>query len=177
LLGVWSGATDQWDYDLDMRLDPTGASGYAGTYHVKGEGDWEGASGFYAADIRAGVAPNEGKTFAPIYVWADAANPGTVMYFSMEPGGSAVPPPDRLYILQLLAVPAGVTGAPAVGTSWLLPADSFTLELPAWATDDGLTGYQFGFTITPTMPEPATLSLLAAAALLARRRAAQRVTR
>jgi hypothetical protein len=171
LLGVWSGATDLYDYEMDVRFEPTGASGYAGTYHVKGEDDWEGATGFYSSDIRAGLATDEGKTFAPIYVWADAANAGSVMYFSMEPGGLAVPPAEWQYALQLLAVPAGVSGAPPVGKTWPLTAESFTLELPAWATNDGLTGYQFAFTITPAVPEPATLGLLAAVLLLGRRRA------
>ena len=169
MLGVWSGATNGFDFGWDIGLNPTGGPGYAAVYHVKGEEDWEGPTGFYSSDIRGGLAPDQGTTFAPIYVWADRQNPVETMYFSLEPGGPPLPPTDRRYILQLLAVPAGVVGAPEVGTSWTLPDELFTLALPGFATDDGLTGYQFSFAITPTIPEPSTIGPLAACLFLRRR--------
>lgn len=153
-----------------MPLTPSGASGYAATYHEYGVGGWGSDTGFYDTDIRAGIGPGEGKTFAPIYVWADKSYPSQTMYFSLQPGGPPFPPANRRYILELLRVPEGVSGAPPIGTTWILPDHLFTVTLPVYATADGLTGYQFGFTITPTLPEPAALSLLATAGLLSRRR-------
>jgi hypothetical protein len=76
------------------------------------------------------------------------------------------PPADRDYQLELLEVPDGVTGAPAVGTIWDLPLDSlYTIDLPTYQTANGLEGYKFSFTIGEVVPEPGTLSLLAIGAL------------
>ena len=69
---------------------------------------------------------------------------------------STVPPPsNRQYLLELLSVPDGVTGAPLVGTVWNLPSyGTYTLWLPTYRTTDGLTGYEFAFTITEAQPDP-----------------------
>jgi len=62
---------------------------------------------------------------------------------------------DRNYLLELVTVPDGVTGAPAVGTVWELPTDAlFTVELPTYQTTEGLTGYEFSFTVTEAEASP-----------------------
>ena len=67
----------------------------------------------------------------------------------------SLPPSDRHYLLELVNIPAGITGAPAVGTVWELSLEEpFTLELPTYRTNDGLTGYEFSFTVTEAEASP-----------------------
>ncbi len=171
-LSAWSGATDGYDADLDVLAYIGDGPGFAGVYHVNDVAGWTGPTGFYYNDYRAPLAPDESKTWAPIYVWASESYTDPLMYFSLEADGPPFPPRERKYSLQLTAVPEGLGGAPPVGTSWALLAEGslFTLELPTWATSDGLTGYQFSFTMTAVLPEPATALTCAAALLLRRRR-------
>ncbi len=90
------------------------------------------------------------------------------MHFALEADNTYAPPGNRPYTLELLAVPAGVQGAPPVGTTWPVPLDrTLVLTLPTYQTEDGLTGYQFGFTAGAEVPEPATAVLLAFAVGLA----------
>ncbi len=119
-------------------------------------------TGFWQSDIRAPLAPAESKTWSPIYLWADPSYAGgDVMHFAMEADQGYAPPKDRPYTLELLAVPVGVQGAPPVGTQWAVPLnDTLVLTLPTYRTDNGLTGYQFGFTVGAQMPEPASLAVL-----------------
>lgn len=170
-LGVRSDATDGYDEDYDWPLWPKDAPGYVSVWHEEGVGGWDGRTGFFFDDVRAVPGPDEAKTWASIYVWADVTYTGDVMPFSLEPDGAEPPPLDRQYLLELLAVPDGVSGAPPVGTVWVLPYELFTLMLPAWPTDNGLTGYQFAFTMT-AVPEPTSLLFVAVGTLLvtARRR-------
>ena len=94
------------------------------------------------------------------------------MHFSLQADGPPYPPRERKYSVRLTAVPEGLSGQPPVGSAWALPGDGslFTLELPTWSTSDGLTGYQFEFTMTAVLPEPATGPACALALLLRRRR-------
>lgn len=171
-LSAWSGATDGYDPDYDLLAYLGDGPGYTGVYHINDVAGWTGPTGFYYSDYRAPLAPDEGKAWAPIYLWATESYTEPVTYFSFEADGPPYPPRERKYSLQLTAVPEGLSGAPDVGTSWALPADGslFTLELPTWATSDGLTGYQFSFNMTAMVPEPATGLACAVAVLLRRRR-------
>lgn len=169
-MGVWSDATDGWDKDVDTLALTSGGLGYAGVYHAAGVDGWTGPTGFLFNDLRAPLAPGESKTWAPLYVWGDLTYQGDVLPFSMEADPDVPPPPDRQYLLELLARPDGVEGGPPVGTVWELSLERLlTLYLPLYLTDDGLTGYQFAFTITAT-PEPTTMAGLALATLFFRRR-------
>jgi len=75
---------------------------------------------------------------------------------------------EATFTLRLDAVPAGVTGAPAVGSTWDIPArGTFDLQLPTHKTEDGMTGYQFAVTATMAGDgEPNGVCLPAAAPLL-----------
>jgi hypothetical protein len=169
-MGAWSGATDGWDLDLDTELVTYGAPGYAGVYHEKYVNGWVGPTGFLFNDLRAPLDPNESKTWDSLYVWADPTYSGELMPFSMEADDANPPPVDRAYLLELLAVPDGVIGAPPVGTVWQLPLNELvTIFVPTWRSFNGLDSYRFAFTVTAT-PEPGTLIALAAMALFCRRR-------
>jgi hypothetical protein len=135
-------------------------------YHEHDPFGWLGPTGFYHTDYRSLPAPEESKTWDSLYVWAfDSYTPET-MYFSLLPDTSvlcqgrtaypaAPPPTDRRYLLELLSVPEGVVGAPAVGFVWELPVDTlFTVALPTYRTSDGLQGYRFAFTITRVVTLP-----------------------
>jgi predicted CXXCH cytochrome family protein len=77
------------------------------------------------------------------------------MSVTFQASTASVPPSNRQYLLELLRVPAGVTGVPAVGTVWVLPlVGQLTLYLPTYRATDGLTGYQFAFTVTEAAPSP-----------------------
>jgi len=129
---------------------PTGvASGYAGVYHERDVSGWQGYTGFYIVDARAIPTPDEEKTWAPILLWADPGFTSAQMDFSWEPDTTTPLPANRRLKLELLYVPDGITGAPAVGTVWDLPrTGSFLLTLPVYKSSDGLTGYQFAFRVS-----------------------------
>ena len=173
-MGAWSGATDGWEKDVDTFATTYGGLGYAGVYHAEGLNGWTGPTGFLYNDLRAPMSPGESKTWAPLCVWGDPDYTGEVLPFSMEPDFDHPPPPDRRYLLELLARPAGVEGGPPVGTVWELSLERLlTLYLPLYLTNNGLTGYQFAFTVTAT-PEPTTIAALALATLFLRRRVGRR---
>jgi len=164
VLGVWSSANDNYDAGIDVAVTP-GGSGFAGVYHQNTPTGWKGPTGFYHTDIRALPAPLEGKTWDPLYVWAYPSYASASMYFSMqarytlcdgEPQSrAAYPPANRHYLLELVGVPAGVVGAPPVGTVWEVPVGpTFTLTLPTYRTTNGLEGYRFAFTMTESSAIP-----------------------
>jgi len=82
---------------------------------------------------------------------------------AIEADAYFTPPGDRDYLLELLYVPEGISGAPEVGTVWTVPLDeTFVVTVPTyrWSPDgpDGSEdphGYQFAFTMT-AVPEPAS---------------------
>ena len=162
-MGVWSGATDNWDTGIDFLIGTTG-SGFAGVYHENGQSGWLGPTGFYRFDLRSLPERNESKTWDSVYVWAALSYLNQTMSFSMlaQPGACAerstsvlAPPLDRRYLLELLAVPEGVPEAPPVGTVWELPLQgTFSLEMPTYRTANGLEGYRFAFTMTAAIPGP-----------------------
>jgi hypothetical protein len=155
-MGAWSGASDDYDPPNDTELITTGSIGYAGVYHEKGVDGWTAPSMFLFNDIRSPLAPDEGRTWSPICVWADLSYTSEQMAFSMEADAATPPLPNRRDMLELIAVPEGVVGAPLVGSEWALPRDElFTLVLPAYLTDKGLTGFRFAFSVYP-VPEPAS---------------------
>jgi hypothetical protein len=109
-------------------------------------------------DFRGELGASEAKIWSPLHVWATPYFIFDTMYFSME-GDLLYPPPiDRRYYLELLAVPEDAKDPPPVGTLWEVPRQGvFTIALPVFRTDNGLLGYQFSFTVSPVVPEPASL--------------------
>ena len=140
-------------------------------YHEQYVSGWTGPTGFYKSDMRAPMAPDESKTWDSIYLWGDPHYAAPQMSLALQPSGFAHPPPERTYTLTLLAVPKDVTGAPAIGTTWMLPLnEQFTVTLPTYTTTNGLTGYQFAFSASAVTPEPAALALGLLLAAVGRRR-------
>ena len=131
-------------------------------YHENGA-SWSGSTGFYYRDHRSTPAAGQSKTWT-MYVWA----PMNYADDQMELAIVGRFGDEATFTLRLDAVPAGVTGAPAVGSTWDIPArGTFELELPTHKTEDGKTGYQF--TVTATMAAddgPNGVCLPAAAPLL-----------
>lgn len=170
MIGAWSGATDGYDSAYDSLLFD-GAPGYAGVYHENDERGWSGPTGFYRRDMRAPVLANETKTWEPIHLWAEPEYAEDDMHIAFAPAPDLPPPPDRVYTLELLYVPPGMIDPPAVGTIWEIPTDeTFSLKVPTYRSENGLTGYQFAFSIH-AVPEPSTVLLLAlGSAVLIRRR-------
>jgi hypothetical protein len=71
------------------------------------------------------------------------------MSLAFLPDPNFLPPDDRKYTLELLSVPLNVTGAPQVGTTWVLSPDegaAFTLELPTYRAETGADAYQLALT-------------------------------
>lgn len=59
-------------------------------------------------------------------------------------------PTNRNYRIELLYVPPGIQGAPAVGTTWeFRPDEVFTATVPTFWTNDGHEGYRFSLTVGP----------------------------
>lgn len=170
MLGVRSDATDDYDSLIDMP-DTVVDSGYAAVFHDAKDPDWSGPTDFYRADIRAPLAPDESKTWAPIYLWADPRYyTDEAMFLSFQPDSYAKPPGDRTYTVELLYVPDGITGAPDVGTTWNLdPAWPLRIGVPTYATENGLKSYQFAMTIS-AVPEPTALACVLLMLGLRRRR-------
>jgi hypothetical protein len=135
---------------MDRPLEFVGQGAFA-VYHEHDPNTWSGPTDFYVADFRAYMSPTESKTWAPMYLWADPnAYTLPTMSLSIEPATDAKPPTDRVYSLELLHVPPGVTGAPPVGTVWEFPGTFlFTVEVPTFKTNDGLEGYQFALKVWP----------------------------
>jgi len=139
---------------FDLPLPVQNGESYAGTYYEQGVNGWTGPTSFYRWDQRAPLTPDEGKTWAPIYFWADLAYTEPEMFIELDPLiYLGPPPPDRYYALELLYVPDGIVGAPPVGTVWEVSYKLPTrVYVPAFPTKQGLTGYQFAFTISPVDP-------------------------
>jgi len=147
---------------MDYVIGTTG-EGFAGVYHEYNPSVWKGDTGFYKGDARSSIAEDESKTWEQLFVWAHPSyTGGSSMYFSMKSDNSFPPPEDRDYLLELVSVPGGITGAPAVGTVWEVPlgGEILVLELPTFLTTDGLAGYEFAFTMT-AVPEPTAFGLVA----------------
>jgi hypothetical protein len=152
---------------LDLPIGTAG-DGFAGVFHKNKPPQWAGPTGFYADDYRTPPGKNESRVWDAVYVWAAPQYTQDRMWFSLAADTLFPPPRERQYLLELIDVPTWVTGAPAEGTVWEVPpgGTALTLELPAVRTSSGLSGYQFRFTITPAIPEPAGLALSGLAGLL-----------
>ncbi len=152
-------------------IDP-GYLGYAAVFHENDPPDWEGPTGYYSADNRKPSLPHESKTFSPITLWATGGYEPKTMSMAIEADAYYSPPADRSYLLELLEVPEGISGAPEVGTVWEVPLDkTFVVTVPTyrWVPDDpdDPHGYQFAFTMT-AVPEPASVLGLLFGGLLLR---------
>lgn len=147
--GAWPNSIDDYDTVRDRMIgDPTTDRGHVAAYHEQGA-DWSGQTGFYDRDHRSEPAAGESFTWTNIYMWVPPIFEADEMEFNVDGRFNK----DLTFTLRLEAVPSGVTGAPAVGTSWELPKDSsFELLLPVHKTDDGLTGYRFSLTMTNPAP-------------------------
>jgi hypothetical protein len=125
------------------------SGGYAGVYHEFDPPLWDGSTGYYGRDLRAPARATEAKTWAPLHTWATPAYPNDTMSLALLPDPIYRPPNNRAYTLELLSVPAGITGAPPVGTTWLLDPDTssaFTLDLPTYRAETGANAYQLALT-------------------------------
>lgn len=139
-------------------------------FHENDPDGWDGPTGFYAADGRKRLLPDESKTWSPLHLWADPKYGKPTMSLAVEADPYFTPPADRQYLLELTFVPEGIMGAPPVGTVWELPLDEmFVLTVPTYQAEDGLGGYRFSFTMT-AVPEPASAIGLVVGALLLRGR-------
>jgi predicted CXXCH cytochrome family protein len=167
VLGVWSNATDGWDYGLDY-VGGCSTYGCAAVYHEHATPEWLGQTGFYKIDRRAPLARDERKTWEPLCVWAPPYYTSGYINVTFQPdtlrcrddgAPAALPPADRTFLLELTRVPEDVTsGAPPIGSVWELSHMSpLILSLPVHRTSDGLTGYHFSFTVTEAEPEPGDL--------------------
>ncbi len=146
-----------------MTINPDD-DGYAGIYHEHDPPPWEGPTGFYYSDHRGEMKPEDKKEFEAIFVWANTTYQQETMFFTIQNNPLLPAPDDRAYILELVTLPKGIgEGAPPEGTTWNVPLGNFlTIELPTFGTRNGLEGYEFSFTITEVIPEPSSVSLLAA---------------
>lgn len=176
--GVRPAATDGYDDTLDATIAERQANeGYAATYHENGP-NWSGTTGFYQHDMRGAPADGESTSWT-VYVWV----PETYANSRMELATDGYSIREGGFKLRLDTVPAGVEGAPDVGTEWNFSNDkSLTVILPAHKTSDGKTGYVFSLTMTmdgsistpplccASMAPPALLLLATGAWLMARPR-------
>jgi hypothetical protein len=149
-MSAWSGAYDDFDEGMDRPLEILGEGG-AAVYHVNDGINWKGPTDFFITDYRSPMAPGESKTWTPIHLWANPDAPQEdTMILSIEGSAGAPPPGNRTYTLELLYVPPGINGAPPVGTIWEVPPSGlFMVDVPTFATYDGLESYQFAFTVGP----------------------------
>lgn len=159
--GIRDDTTDGYDPGADRLVgDPNATRGHIAVYRENGA-DWSGPTGYYDRDRRGPLASDATYTWETLYLWAPQVFEGDQIDLIAD-GRFAL---GRTFTLELTAVPAGVTGAPDVGTSWTLPKDrSFKLSLPAYRTDDPTTGYQFRLTIGPF--ETSSVGCASAAPLL-----------
>jgi hypothetical protein len=143
--GYRSDATDGHDaYPVDQLLGARQENeGFAAIYYENGP-DWSGDTGWYQRDSRSLPASGESKTWT-FYVWVADTYPEDQMAIATDGRFIRI----GSFKLRLDAVPAGVTGAPTVGTEWDFPTDkSLSISLPPYKTDDGKTGYVFTLTMT-----------------------------
>ena len=144
-------------------IDP-GYLGYAAVFHEYDPPSWDGPTGYYSTDNRKVLLPDESKTFAPIVLWATNDFEPDAMSMAIEADPYFTPPADRSYLLELLYVPEGISGAPDVGTVWEVPLDEplvITVPTYRWSPDspddpDDPHGYRFAFTMS-AVPEPASV--------------------
>ncbi len=142
--GIRDDTTDGYDPGADRLVgDPNTDRGHIAVYRETGA-EWAGPTGYYDRDRRGPTAPEATTTWDTLYLWAPPIFEGDQIDLLAD-GRFAL---SRTFTLELTAVPAGVTGAPDVGTTWTLPKDkSFKLSLPVYRTEDPTTGYQFSLTM------------------------------
>ena len=138
-------------------MGPLGIGGRVGIFHENNP-DWEGPTGYYRSDFRAPLAQDVAMTYSPIGLWAEPGFANDTMFLSVKADTLFPPPTDREYSLELLYVPEEIEDAPAVGTVWTLPTDGsiFEIEMPTFRSDTGEGTYQFAFTASAAVPEPAS---------------------
>jgi hypothetical protein len=155
-MAAWGSSVDGLDQN-DHLATPSQYGWMAGSYHVNGQDAWGGLTGFYDYDDRAPLLPGQTKTWM-IYIWALPESP--YRNIELAAGQSfAYNQTDPLVLAKFEYVqkPAGVVDGPALGTVWTNP--NFSLNLPYYATDNGLTGYGFKFTLS-MVPEPSSILAL-----------------
>lgn len=142
-----------------------GYPGGATLWHEAGRDGWDGPTGFYSSDLREPPKDDKSKTFSDIYVWAHPAYPDETMWVSFQSDPILAPPTNRRYWLELVDVPEGIEWPQQ--TLWEVPVgENFTLALDAYTALEGRDGYRFSFTISPVVPEPGNLVLVASGAVL-----------
>jgi hypothetical protein len=118
--------------------------------------------------MKAPLQPQETKVWSDIYVWADPSYTDPMMSFAIQRSEFTPPPGDWFVELELTAVPKGLPGVPAVGTTWPIPpvGSELNLPLPTFNGPDPLESYAFKLTVA-AVPEPsgALLGLLGVACL------------
>jgi len=163
MLGVQPYATDGYDgSDTDpLMSDPVQITVHNAIFHENGVDGWTGPSGFYDRDIRQPFDTLGTQKTWLIYFWGDPnLDPECEwMIFGISRWFPMMPPTDYQFTLTLTHKPDGVVGGPDVGATWYPPTPLYIptyIDLPAYRTDNGLTGYQFEFTAT-AVPEPSSI--------------------
>jgi len=137
-----------------------------------GVAGWNYEAGWYSVDYRPWLTGHGTLVFGRIRLWANQSYvPNSIhLAYYWFTGLGQQNLPDWVFRLDLLHSPpeTGYNGP----TSWIIPGSAGKttpapiVELPAYRTGDGLTGYEFEFRAS-AVPEPASLSSLAAFSALA----------
>jgi len=152
-MGTAARALDTHDvYDSLAYVSNSGWTG--GSYHVAGMDGWDGSTGFYYEDVGAYMQPGETKTWL-LYIWAvPTAAPSDL---TLRWGSGMYSDPSVSAQLECVQKPAGVVGGPSVGTIWTSPP---TMTLPFYTTSNGLTGYEYKFTLSMVPEHSSILALV-----------------
>ena len=171
-VGIWDSASDNYDETGDHLMSFGVWEGYAALYHINEPGGWDGPTGFYDVDLMSVPAPDETRTWGPIYLWAtpDYADPN--MAFSLLMDEQHPLPSNREYTLELIGLPKDYVWPAGAPTSWIIPQGvlPLTIYMPTFTTQDGLEGYQFQVTMSAVVPEPTSAVGVGLALFVLRRR-------
>ena len=125
---------------------------------------WDGLSGWYFDQELPPPSPGSSVVVSKLYVWAEPSFAYDTLYIGYVDPGFAHPE-QWVRTLRLVDVPDGITYTGP--TEWSIPLYTTKVMgaflpnavLPAYRTDNPLTGYQFELDITH-IPEPSCLLAL-----------------